>query len=104
MHDRAVPGVVGYFDKIDNARAVQLPELAHLRDADLPVAQEILDEATFALQDELTLYAIEQYGANALVSFAVEGPLPVHDEQLLAQGYVGRASGVSASPPLETEG
>ncbi|GAA5864347.1 hypothetical protein JCM3774_002759 [Rhodotorula dairenensis] len=100
-----LPGVVHLSDKIDNARAVQLPDLTQLHDADLPAAQEILDEATYALQDELILYAIEQYGANALLSFVVEGPLPVEDEQLVAQGYLYEivASGVPAlirPPPL----
>lgn len=86
---RAVPDVLQIFDRIDNARAVQLPDLSQLSsDADLSAAQEIIDEAAFALQDELTLFAIEHYGANAVLSFAIEGPLPVQDEELVAQGYV----------------
>ena len=90
---RAVPGALQVFDRIDNARAVQLPDLSQLRtDADLSAAQEIIDEAAFALQDELTLFAIENYGANALLSFAIEGPLPFQDEELLGQGYVRRDS------------
>lgn len=86
---RAVPGVLQVFDRIDNARAVQLPDLSLLSsDADLSAAQEIIDEAAFALQDELTVFAIEHYGANALLSFAIEGPSPVQDAELVAQGYV----------------
>ncbi|KWU45129.1 hypothetical protein RHOSPDRAFT_33375 [Rhodotorula sp. JG-1b] len=95
----SLPGALQVFDRIDNARAVQLPDLSQLRtDADLSAAQEIIDEAAFALQDELTLFAIENYGANALLSFAIEGPLPFQDEELLGQGYLYElaASGVPA--------
>ncbi|TKA53969.1 hypothetical protein B0A53_03248 [Rhodotorula sp. CCFEE 5036] len=94
----SLPGALQVFERIDNARAVQLPDLTQLGEADLPAAQEILDEAAFALQDELTMFAIEHYGANALLSFAIEGPLPVQDEELVAQGYLYElaASGVPA--------
>lgn len=94
-----MPGVLEVFDRIDNARAIQLPDLSQLSsDADLSAAQEILDEAAFALQDELTLFAIEHYGANALLSFVIEGPLPVQDEELIAQGYVRGGNPVGPFP------
>ncbi|GAA5988932.1 hypothetical protein JCM10908_006235 [Rhodotorula pacifica] len=94
----SLPHVVQVFDPIDNARAVQLPDLATLGDSELPAAQAIIDEAAHALEDELVLFAIEHFGANALLSFTVDGPLPVDDQQLIAQGYLYElvASGIPA--------
>ncbi|GAA6018869.1 hypothetical protein JCM8202_002268 [Rhodotorula sphaerocarpa] len=94
----SLPGGIKTFDPIDNGRAVHLPDLAFLDDSDLPAAQALLDEAAHALEDELVLFAIEEYEANALLGFRIEGPVPVQDDELRMQGFTYElvASGIPA--------
>lgn len=81
------------FEPISHAVPLDLPDLATLPPQDQQQAELIIQQEAQLLQDDLVRFAIEQYGANALLGLRIYGPLPVEYPALLQEGYVrGRLS------------
>lgn len=55
---------------------------------DKATVQLIVQEETQRLREELAKYAIEEFGANALLQFETSGAVPVEDEAQLQAGIV----------------
>ncbi|BGP34620.1 hypothetical protein JCM10296v2_006442 [Rhodotorula toruloides] len=93
-----VTGVTKTFEPISHTVPLDLPDLATLSPQDQQQAELVIQQEAQLLQDDLMRFAIEQYGANALLGLRVDGPLPVEDPALLQEGYVYevRAEGVPA--------
>ncbi|KPV73854.1 uncharacterized protein RHOBADRAFT_54448 [Rhodotorula graminis WP1] len=75
-----------------------LPDLSTLTADDRRTAQLIVEDESKRLRDELAMFAIDEFGANALVEFDESGLVHVEGEELLRAGYVYelRAQGVPA--------
>ncbi|BGO94455.1 hypothetical protein JCM10020v2_006158 [Rhodotorula toruloides] len=104
-----IAGVTKTFEPISHAVPLDLPDLATLPPQDQQQAELIIQQEAQLLQDDLVRFAIEQYGANALLGLRIYGPLPVEYPALLQEGYVYevRAEGVpalisKAQPPLRS--
>ncbi|BGP26950.1 hypothetical protein JCM10295v2_005912 [Rhodotorula toruloides] len=93
-----VAGLTKIFEPISHAVPLDLPDLATLTPQDQQQAELTIQEEAQLLQDELVRFAIQQYGANALLSFQIDGPLPVEDPPLQQEGWIYelRANGIPA--------
>ncbi|GAA5895761.1 hypothetical protein JCM8208_005080 [Rhodotorula glutinis] len=75
-----------------------LPDLSTLNAEDRRTAQLIVEDESKRVRDELAMFAIDEFSANALVDFVESGLVHVEEEELLRTGYVYelRAQGVPA--------
>ncbi|GJN93635.1 hypothetical protein Rhopal_006692-T1 [Rhodotorula paludigena] len=93
------PGVTAAFEPISLALPLEgVPDLSTLSAEDKATVQLIVQEETQRLREELAKYAIEEFGANALLQFETSGAVPVEDEAQLQAGilYEIRGQGIPA--------
>ncbi|GAA5874081.1 hypothetical protein JCM8547_004822 [Rhodosporidiobolus lusitaniae] len=93
-----LPGLIRRFEPLALNLPLEVADIASYEPHDRPAVQQILHEQSKALRDELVRLAIEQCGANALLEFRCEGPIPLEEEALQQEGWLSEivAQGIPA--------
>ncbi|BGP42712.1 hypothetical protein JCM10449v2_006724 [Rhodotorula kratochvilovae] len=106
MREANPPGITAVYEPITLSLPLEgIPDLSTLSAEDKRTAQLIAQDESKRLRDELARYAIEQFGANALVEFRESGIVPVQEEETLQAGFVyelraqGTPARLSRPPP-----